>query len=256
MYLRGFASAAFVVGGLHALLFFWRWASYRGPHRPEIILESGLASLLYLALGRGTRNMEGNPRVITRVAWGILILSILHASAVILLHDNALKTVNLLLIALACPLLFPLTLHYVLATLVCLSTWFITLTLVKPFHFEIWGNAWITTIALGLGIHLFVRRLLGDLERVQARDRRLLRDKTRLLVELREAMDNVKALQGLIPMCAHCKKVRNDGGYWEKVEVFINSQTGRQLTHGYCPECYIEALKELEELKAQPNSST
>jgi len=86
-------------------------------------------------------------------------------------------------------------------------------------------------------------------------NQRLLRDKTHLVLKLQEALAKVKALQGLIPICAHCKKVRNDGGYWEKVQDFINSQTGRQLTHGYCPECYVEALKELEELKSQSISS-
>ena len=55
--------------------------------------------------------------------------------------------------------------------------------------------------------------------------------------ELREAMGTIKALRGLIPICANCKKVRDDQGYWRQVEEYIREHTEAEFSHGLCPEC-------------------
>jgi hypothetical protein len=55
--------------------------------------------------------------------------------------------------------------------------------------------------------------------------------------ELREALENVKQLSGMIPICASCKKVRDDAGYWKQVEVYIREHSEAEFTHGLCPEC-------------------
>ena len=59
----------------------------------------------------------------------------------------------------------------------------------------------------------------------------------KLVAELREALANVRTLTGLLPICAWCKKVRNDAGYWEKIEAYVCKHTDAQFTHGVCPEC-------------------
>lgn len=56
-------------------------------------------------------------------------------------------------------------------------------------------------------------------------------------IELRAALAEVKQLQGMIPMCAHCKKVRQDDGFWERVENYIVSHSDATISHGVCPEC-------------------
>lgn len=63
----------------------------------------------------------------------------------------------------------------------------------------------------------------------------------RLNKELKEANENIKILRGLIPICSRCKKIRNDEGYWEQVEVYIEQHSEADFTHGLCPDC----LKEL-----------
>jgi CheY-like chemotaxis protein len=70
---------------------------------------------------------------------------------------------------------------------------------------------------------------------------------------LEEALANVKTLQGLLPMCAYCKAIRNDQNYWERVETYFHEHSGVQFSHSYCPSCYerfvkpqLEALGELE----------
>lgn len=57
------------------------------------------------------------------------------------------------------------------------------------------------------------------------------------IVELEGALAEVKQLSGLIPMCAGCKKVRDDSGYWEAVEAYLGRHLEAQFTHGLCPDC-------------------
>ncbi len=56
--------------------------------------------------------------------------------------------------------------------------------------------------------------------------------------ELEEALSKVKQLQGLLPICSYCKKVRNDKNYWEQVEKYIADHSEVQFSHGICPDCY------------------
>jgi PAS domain S-box-containing protein len=62
-------------------------------------------------------------------------------------------------------------------------------------------------------------------------------EREKLILELREALNNVKTLTGLLPICSSCKKVRNDKGYWEQIEEYIQDHSGAEFTHGICPEC-------------------
>jgi PAS domain S-box-containing protein len=60
--------------------------------------------------------------------------------------------------------------------------------------------------------------------------------------ELRAALERVRALSGLIPICMHCKNVRNDGGFWEQVETFVRDHSDARFSHAICPECMKLAL--------------
>jgi hypothetical protein len=55
--------------------------------------------------------------------------------------------------------------------------------------------------------------------------------------ELQEALDQVKLLKGLLPICASCKNIRDDKGYWKTVESYISSHSEAQFSHGICPDC-------------------
>lgn len=70
-------------------------------------------------------------------------------------------------------------------------------------------------------------------------------ERERLIRELQEALANVKILGGLLPICSHCKKIRDDKGYWERIESYISSRSGAQFTHGICPECVASLYPEL-----------
>jgi PAS domain S-box-containing protein len=62
-------------------------------------------------------------------------------------------------------------------------------------------------------------------------------ERERLVLELREAISQVKTLHGLLPICTSCKKIKNDKGYWEQVEVYVRDRSEADFSHGICPEC-------------------
>jgi phosphoserine phosphatase RsbU/P len=59
----------------------------------------------------------------------------------------------------------------------------------------------------------------------------------RLIAELQDALARIKTLRGLLPICASCKKIRDDQGYWQKVESYLAEHTNAEFTHGLCPDC-------------------
>jgi len=68
--------------------------------------------------------------------------------------------------------------------------------------------------------------------------------------QLQEALANVKTLKGLLPICANCKKIRDDQGYWNQIEAYIEEHSDALFTHGLCPECVKLLVDDLEMRKA------
>jgi len=69
----------------------------------------------------------------------------------------------------------------------------------------------------------------------------LLNEKT---TSLERALSEVKTLRGLLPICARCKKVRNDEGLWTKLEAYLSTHTDARFSHGLCPDCMKELYPE------------
>jgi hypothetical protein len=64
-------------------------------------------------------------------------------------------------------------------------------------------------------------------------------------------LSRVKQLQGLLPICSYCKRIRGDGNYWQRVETYIAQHSHAQFTHGICPQCYESEIKpEIDRLYA------
>jgi hypothetical protein len=64
---------------------------------------------------------------------------------------------------------------------------------------------------------------------------------------LHDALANVKSLSGLLPICASCKKIRDDKGYWSQVESYIQKHSDATFTHGICPDCIKKLYPALAE---------
>jgi len=63
--------------------------------------------------------------------------------------------------------------------------------------------------------------------------------------DLSAAFEEIRELKGLIPVCASCKKVRDDDGFWHQVDVYIRQHTGAEITHGLCSDCATDVKKDL-----------
>ncbi len=75
-----------------------------------------------------------------------------------------------------------------------------------------------------------VEKVVKELEESNA-------EKENLIKELRNTMEEIKTLKGIIPICSHCKKIRDDKGYWDRVENYISEHSMAKFSHGICPEC-------------------
>jgi PAS domain-containing protein len=74
-------------------------------------------------------------------------------------------------------------------------------------------------------------------------------EKERLNVDLRDAMQQIKTLSGLIPICAACKKIRDDKGYWSQLEQYLEEHSDAVFSHGLCPDCFREFFPEAAKKK-------
>ena len=62
-------------------------------------------------------------------------------------------------------------------------------------------------------------------------------DRENLITKLQEALDKIKMLQGIIPICCSCKKIRDDKGFWNQIEQYISKHSDAIFSHGICPDC-------------------
>ena len=70
-------------------------------------------------------------------------------------------------------------------------------------------------------------------------------ERERLIGKLQEALAKVKTLSGLLPICASCKRIRNDQGYWQQIEAYIRDHSEAEFSHSVCPECSEKLYPEL-----------
>jgi len=74
--------------------------------------------------------------------------------------------------------------------------------------------------------------------------------------ELQQALTSVKTLQGVLPTCCYCNKIRDDQGVWSDPQVFINSHLDTEFSQGACPDCFDLRMQELKEPKAEHSLSS
>lgn len=108
--------------------------------------------------------------------------------------------------------------------------------LVKPIHIRELENA--ITIAIARFADMIkLREVNNELEKRNA--------------ELEDALSKIKTLSGLLPICASCKKIRDDGGYWHQVESYIQDHSHAEFSHGLCPECVAKYYPDFKNNKSK-----
>lgn len=80
------------------------------------------------------------------------------------------------------------------------------------------------------------RRVFGVIQDITERKRGET-EREALIEQLRKAIERIKTLDGIVPICSNCKKIRDDKGYWEQVEAYVSRHTDAQFSHGICPDC-------------------
>ncbi|MDW7771652.1 MAG: response regulator [Desulfobulbaceae bacterium] len=82
-------------------------------------------------------------------------------------------------------------------------------------------------------------------------------EREKLKVKLQEAFEQIKILQGLLPICSHCKNIRDDRGFWHQVEEYVSTHSEAQFTHGICPVCmkkyYPEFSQDVDQDQKSPD---
>jgi DNA-binding NtrC family response regulator len=76
-----------------------------------------------------------------------------------------------------------------------------------------------------------------ELHEARLASKKMIAEQAKLLSELQMALANVKRLSGLVPICSSCKKIRDDKGYWNQLEAYLQENLQLNFTHGICPDC-------------------
>ncbi len=93
---------------------------------------------------------------------------------------------------------------------------------------------------------LTLKKAHDDLKKELAKRKRSETKQKKLVKELQEALNHVKQLQGMLPICAECKKIKDDTGYWQKLEEYIEERSETEFTHGLCPECALRLYPDID----------
>lgn len=88
-------------------------------------------------------------------------------------------------------------------------------------------------------------RLVGVHQDITER-KRAEKEREKLIKKLQEALKEIKTLRGILPLCSFCKKIRDDKGYWEQVDVYIHKYSQADISHSICPECAKEHYPDLD----------
>jgi hypothetical protein len=96
-----------------------------------------------------------------------------------------------------------------------------------------WNGSIRLTSFIILGIALYTIRKLLDMEKELSKN-------------LQTTLDEVKLLKGFLPICASCKNIRNDRGYWEKIELYIEDHSDAEFTHTLCPDCIKKLYPDID----------
>lgn len=104
-------------------------------------------------------------------------------------------------------------------------------------------------------LHLLVKERTRRLEEEIEERKQAEAKKEQLVEELQNSLNEIKTLRGILPLCSFCKKIRDDAGYWEQVDVYLHQHSDAKISHGICPACmeknYPEAYQAMQRKKSK-----
>jgi hypothetical protein len=87
------------------------------------------------------------------------------------------------------------------------------------------------------------RDLMLEIKKRKETEELLVKERDRL----KKALAEIKTLRGIVPICSSCKKIRNDKGYWQQVEVYVSDNSEAEFSHGICPDCMKRLYNEIDD---------
>ena len=230
------SSVLLLVGAAGAAVFAVSDYKFFGFGREFFVLAAARAAMCVLSVGasRAARRAAG-ARALDRIVFAWSIVFVLGAIGVISTRPPtyAVHLVVDLLIVLSFYAATPLPLELQAAASVLMSAGAIAVASrlegAGPPQFAIFfAFAFANILGAASALH-------------SQRDRRRLflaaREQARLRLGLERAMSEIKTLKGIVPICAHCKRVRDGGGAWHGVEAYVSARTDARFSHGVCPDC-------------------
>lgn len=110
------------------------------------------------------------------------------------------------------------------------------------------GSTLMAEVTIGLfqdGDNIEIFGFFRDISETKKREK----EREELITRLQKALDDVKQLSGLVPICAHCHKIRDDEGYWNTLETYIQNRSDVSFSHGICPICLKKVYKQIKQIK-------
>lgn len=124
---------------------------------------------------------------------------------------------------------------------------------IRQANTEAAGRRMVVTFSILTALVLVFLSSAYMLIRADAEKRNLLAtEREQLIQDLKDALTEVKQLQGILPICSYCKQIRNDQDSWQQIESYVADHTDAKFSHGICPSCYERVVKpQLEELRTR-----
>ncbi len=122
------------------------------------------------------------------------------------------------------------------------------LTILGFFYSPIGGEMWKILLNRALALFAIWVTAILTLQRKSIEDEQL-----KILQEKKQILEETKVLRGLLPICASCKKIRDDNGYWNRIELYIEKHSDAHFSHGICQDCQEELYGDQEWYKKMKN---
>ncbi len=248
--IRAHRSICLWLGHYFVLLTLFRLL-YSRPDYPRraLALESLVALVLFYGAGLLIHRMV--PRMGGLENFGLLLLGFALGNNVFLMAwlPGEVQLVNFVLVQVVAGVALRSSWRFWLAQCLCVG-----LALASLGHWVgpglILGNAFIflSSTLLSTVIWRYLNRLIAALSMLREKDRVILRQRTRLVRELRASLANIRTLRGLIPICAHCKRVRDDAGFWQQVEAYVHERSEAKFSHSICPSCMVDVADDFRRM--------
>jgi len=249
LYLLGYRTASALIGTYYLLLIPIHFVAQPAGVGIQMIVPNLLTATVFLGSSLGIFRKWILPRQWSLTAITCLLAPTANHLFLMGLTGRLELTSDLMLVVVAASVVSPgLKLHLIILGS-CMASWVAGVLVIHPrgdlLH---WGLGLVSASLVSLALHGIVSRLAMMQARLRVRDAHLAERQKRISQRLREALENIQILRGLIPICGQCKKIRDDSGYWTRLESYIEQRSKAEFTHGICPECAAQLKREFEDI--------